>query len=142
MTLPASGVITMSMINEELSLPFNTPNSLNNLAVRNLAGIPEGAISISNLYGKSSYVPPVENIEWREPSNANMIIWYETAGYWWDGVEVISNLDVWSDQITGVKRTASDGRIFIGGQQIEDIIFGILTFPIGLVTYSKRKDNP
>lgn len=54
MTLPASGSISLSQVNVELGLPANAQISLTDAAVRTLAGVPSGPISLSNLYGKSS----------------------------------------------------------------------------------------
>lgn len=58
MALPTSGVLTMSAVNTELGRAATTAISLNETAVRTLAGVPSGAISMSNLYGKSSVAPP------------------------------------------------------------------------------------
>lgn len=59
MTLPASGVITLTQVMNELRVvnPGRAyPISLGDADVRSLAGVPSGAISLTNLYGKSSYV--------------------------------------------------------------------------------------
>jgi hypothetical protein len=53
MTLPSSGNITLAMVNVELGLPAGNPITLNDAAVRALAGVPSGAISMSDLWGKS-----------------------------------------------------------------------------------------
>src|SRR5574343_18056 len=53
MTLPASGTITFNNVNVELGVSGTTTRSLNDAAVRSLAGVPSGAISMSNLHGKS-----------------------------------------------------------------------------------------
>lgn len=53
MALPSSGTITMAMIATELGIS-PTGLSLNDSRVRTLAGVPSGAISMSNLYGKSN----------------------------------------------------------------------------------------
>ncbi|MFM0263335.1 hypothetical protein [Paraburkholderia sediminicola] len=53
MTLPASGAISMSQINVELTRAPNAPLTLNDPMVRLLAGVSSGAISLSNLYGKN-----------------------------------------------------------------------------------------
>ena len=56
MTLPSTGVITAAMINRELGRADNTPFSLNDPAVRALAGKPSGGISFADLRGKSSEI--------------------------------------------------------------------------------------
>lgn len=59
MTLPASGSISLGDVMTELRVtnPGRAyPISLGDSDVRALAGVPSGAISLSNLYGKSSYI--------------------------------------------------------------------------------------
>lgn len=53
MTLPA-GQISLSEVNVELNLSPTATISLNDAAVRALAGVPSGAIAMSNLQGKSN----------------------------------------------------------------------------------------
>lgn len=61
MPLAASGTISIGgstatrSINLELSRAAGASSSLNEAALRTLAGVPSGAISLSNFYGKSSY---------------------------------------------------------------------------------------
>ena len=56
MTLPASGPISFNAINVELGVAGTTSASLGQTSYRTLAGVPSGAISMSNFYGKSNRV--------------------------------------------------------------------------------------
>lgn len=58
MTLPASGQISMSQVNTELGYSSSAAITLNNAAVRTLAGIASGAISLNDLHGKT-YIYPI-----------------------------------------------------------------------------------
>ena len=54
MTLPASGPISLNQVNVELGLAGTTSINMNQASVRTLFGVPSGAISMSNGYGKSN----------------------------------------------------------------------------------------
>jgi hypothetical protein len=56
MTLPVSGPISLNNVNVELGLSGTALISLNQASVRTLAGVPSGAISMNNLYGKGNRV--------------------------------------------------------------------------------------
>ena len=56
MALPTSGIMTAAMINQELKRASNAPFSLDDPAVRKLAGKLTGTISYADFYGKSSEV--------------------------------------------------------------------------------------
>lgn len=57
MALPGSGTLSFSQVNSELGRAASQGIDLNDGAVRALAGAPSGAISFSQLRGKSSYTP-------------------------------------------------------------------------------------
>lgn len=54
MPLPTTGAISLSAVAAEIGRAVGTAISLGETAVRNLAGVATGAISLSQLYGKSS----------------------------------------------------------------------------------------
>jgi hypothetical protein len=54
MALPASGAISFNAINVELGVAGTTQASLNQASYRTLAGVPSGAISMSDFYGKAN----------------------------------------------------------------------------------------
>ena len=62
MALPSSGSITMAQVNVELGKAANAGITMNDSAVRALAGVPSGAISMSNLHGKSSEVRYINTV--------------------------------------------------------------------------------
>ena len=54
MPLPASGAISISQISVEIGRASTATTSLNETAVRSLAGVASGQISMSNFYGKAA----------------------------------------------------------------------------------------
>lgn len=58
MALPASGQLSLSLVNIELGLPANAQLSLSSAAVRALAGVPSGQFNLSLLHGKSAAPAP------------------------------------------------------------------------------------
>lgn len=67
MPIPPSGPISMGMINVELTRPATQVISLNEAAVRALAQVPSGMISLSNFYGKSNITPAGYSLGARTP---------------------------------------------------------------------------
>ena len=53
MTLQSSGPISLGNVAVELGRTSTTTTSLGEAAVRTLAGVASGPVSLSNLYGKS-----------------------------------------------------------------------------------------
>lgn len=53
MTTPASGTISVSQVSVEIGRAETATTSLGETAVRNLAGVASGTISMSNLHGKT-----------------------------------------------------------------------------------------
>ena len=97
MTLPV-GAISLSQVNTELGLPSTSTISLNNTAVRSLAGVPSGTISMNNLRGKTYFAAtiaaPVQNYNLR----ASMIAaGYPGSGGFVANVTINSGVYVWSD---------------------------------------------
>lgn len=100
MTLPV-GQISLSQVNTELSIPATTTITMNQANVRALAGVPTGAISMSNLQGKSALFPftatistPVQNYNLR---NAMVSAGYPGTGAFSASVTVNPGIYVWSD---------------------------------------------
>jgi hypothetical protein len=54
MTLQITGAISLGNVGAELGRAVGAVTSLGETAVRNMAGVPSGAIKLSNLYGKSA----------------------------------------------------------------------------------------
>lgn len=59
MALPASGAISVNAINVELGRVGTTQASLNDSALRTLAGVPSGTIDLQDFHGKANYSPMV-----------------------------------------------------------------------------------
>jgi hypothetical protein len=57
-SLSIGGVVTNRSINLELGRAQNAQSAMGESALRTLAGVPSGAISISNFYGKSNTATP------------------------------------------------------------------------------------
>jgi hypothetical protein len=64
MPLPSSGTISLSQVNTELGRSSSVTISLGETAVRNLAGVPSGVISMSNLHGKSAVDVTPNPVNW------------------------------------------------------------------------------
>lgn len=61
MTLQSSGAISLANVNVELGRSSTAQISMNESAVRSLAGVPSGAIKMSDFYGKSSATIFIQN---------------------------------------------------------------------------------
>lgn len=86
MALPASGEISMSQVNVELGLGSTALVSLNDTAVRTLAGVASGQISLDSLHGKSNLSSTMSAVSGNDfaisPSNAACTLTLSNAGTW------------------------------------------------------------
>ena len=88
MALPSNTTIYMSQMNDELGRPGAQYLTMNDAAVRNLAGRPSGIIYFSDLWGKSSYTPmnasPANVYDERQVASSGS----NYTGSWQPGVSV------------------------------------------------------
>ncbi len=93
MPLPTTGAISFSAVAAEIGRAAGSAISLGETAVRNLAGVATGAISLSQLYGKSSVTfspvggassaSPVYLSDWRSGGGAAQVtIFCSQAAVW------------------------------------------------------------
>jgi hypothetical protein len=119
MTLPSSGPISLSAVNTELGLSATALISLNDTAVRTLAGVASGTISLSNLYGKSNaFAFTIAN----GTGNANLRTLALAAG--WDQVRpVVATINagsVVSSNSTGIYALTINGAWANGVQLVNN----------------------
>lgn len=97
MALPSSGQISISQISTELGRASTATTSLGESASRSLAGVPSGAISMSNFWGKSSgFFATITTNQ----LNLNLRTWALANG--WNGsspatITVAPGVYIWSD---------------------------------------------
>lgn len=100
MPLPLSGPISFNAINVELGVAGTTQASLGQASYRALAGVPSGAISMSNFYGKANaFAGTISSNQ----QNLNLRTWALANG--WNGssaatITVNSGVYIWSDSST------------------------------------------
>ena len=92
MTLPASGLISISAIAAEINIAYpgsyasGGPITLNDTAVRTLAGVLSGTISLANFYGKSSTF--IYNITF-SGNYPNFVLYSALIAAGWNGVQPV-----------------------------------------------------
>lgn len=119
MTMVSSGEISIGgsatsgglnrSINVELGLSATATSSLNNAAFRTLAGVPSGAISLSNFYGKTN-APPTLN-------------WVKRTSLPWAGTSTLSSIAFGNGVFVGVNASgnayySSDGINWTLGNEV------------------------
>lgn len=148
--MPGGGAISFSQLRAELG----GDGAISMGSGRGLAEVPEGPLAMSNFFGKSTYVPPVENIEWRYNSTSDVIIdgvdhFINQDGsptilcFWWDAVPVFGDFStspLFAGDPVGYRATAPDGRIFqVGAYKTTYNLFGdplYHEYEIGRVYYT------
>jgi hypothetical protein len=89
MALPASGAISLSQVNVELGLSATAQIGMNDAAVRTLFGVPSGAISMSDGYGKANEYPFTIS---SNQTNANLRTLAVNAG-WNESSKVVATIN-------------------------------------------------
>jgi len=89
MPLPSSGPISFNAINVELAVSGTTQASLGQTSYRTLAGVPSGAISMSNFYGKANQFSLTIS---SDQTNANLRTLAVNAG-WDQSVKVVATIN-------------------------------------------------
>ena len=112
MALPAEGQISMNDVNVELGYTGTAQIALNDAAVRTLAQVPSGAISLDNLHGKSNI-----------PVSSGLVGWYDTgsvSGSTWTDKSGNGN----NATITGASVTSTSGN---GASNLTSALYGSST---------------
>lgn len=113
MTLQSSGAISINNINIELGSASGTTRSLGDTSSRNLAGVPSGAISLSNFYGKS---------------NVQEVIFDNSGGAWGNW----QNQNLWNTLVSsGIAITSSSVKIILRNITITSSAIGIAALETG-----------
>lgn len=113
MTLQSSGAISINNINTELGSASGTPRSLGDTSSRNLAGVPSGAISLSNFYGKS---------------NVQEVVFDNSGGAWGNW----QNQNLWNTFVyLGISITSSSVKIILRSITITSSAIGIAAIETG-----------
>lgn len=109
-----TGQISLSDVNLELSKASNALITMNDAAVRTLAGVASGAISMNNLRGKSN-ITIVTNLSYNNSTYASTQLVDGYAGmqlnYYSDGTYNIYDENTGADELTGNWATPTTANI-------------------------------